>query len=182
MVADVLTKPLARRPFTQMIQLLKLDWQVDHKTVVAKTMTTGGVATEMAQAIAKVLMNAGMDAPRQQQPNGDTMSKPPRTTTATYESCPTTFSVATTQATSTLTWQRLLLGALAGIGVQNLVSLVKRKLCKKRRGADKEVNRPYQTQGTAVQEELFVRDVGSMSQCTYDRGEGDADATDDAVE
>jgi hypothetical protein len=172
MVADVLTKPLARPTFSLMVQLLKLDGQVAHKNVVAKTMTTGGVATEMAQAIAKALVNAGLDALRQQQPNEPT-STFPRTATANLETCPTTcpttLSFTTTQATSTLTWQGLLLGAVAGVGFVNFVQLVRDKLCKRRRGT-----RTRQTQETSTQEEPMVRDVGSMSQCSYDRGEGEA--------
>ena len=169
-LADIFTKPLTKVTFQSMctgLGLANLDFKggKDKSTnVVAKTMTTGGVATEMAQAIAKALVNADLEALRQQQPQyNDATPTVPQATTATTETGPTTLSFTTTQATSTLTWQGLLLGAVAGVGFVNFVQLVRDKLCRRN-----------QTQETSTQEELVVRDVGSMSQCTYDRGEGDA--------
>jgi hypothetical protein len=175
-LADIFTKPLTKATFQSMcvgLGLANLDFKAgkDKSTnVVAKTMTTGGVAAEMAQAIAKALVNAGLEALRQPSPQyNDATTTAPQATTETADTCPTTISFTTTQATSTLTWQGLLLGAVAGVGFVNFVQLVRDKLCKKRRG-----NRTRQTQGTSTQEEPMVRDVGSMSQCSYDRGEGDA--------
>jgi hypothetical protein len=161
--ADIFTKPLTKvvcQTLCKGLGLANLHFsESKDKThvVTAKTMTTGGVATELAQAVAKALVNAGLDALRQQSDPTTTAS---RMATVTDSTCPTTTSSldTATQPCSTFATQGLVAGA-AVVGLQALLALAYCKLRGRRRRTWNEEN---------GQQGVEVCDMGSMSQCACD--------------